>query len=99
MRLFFWVMLCVLLGASCTKRYADPYPDLVETEKELVSNCKMIGVIAEMANAGNPFGFDAKQRMILRVRQRAGTLGATHIVWLHKTDTSSAAEAYQCPPP
>ena len=99
MRSFFWGVIFGLLTVSCSQWFVEPYPDLIETEKKLVSACEMVGVIAETANAGNPFALAAKQNMILRVRERAGLLGATHIVWLHQTAISATAEAYRCPLP
>ena len=98
MRLIFWWAILGLMIVSCSQWFVEPYPDLMETEKNLVSACKMVGVIAETADAGNPFAYAATLNMRLRVRERAGMLGATHIVWLHKTATSAAAEAYRCPP-
>ncbi len=77
--------------------FQDPYPDILEAEKEQVSGCAMLGVVSETADAGNPIPIAAKQNMIFKVRERAGQLGATHIVWLHKTSHMATAEAYDCP--
>ena len=99
MRSFLCVVIFGLLTTGCSQWFVEPYPDLMETEKKLVSACEMVGIIAETADAGNPFALAAKQNMILRVRERAGMLGATHIVWLHRTATAATAEAYRCPPP
>ncbi len=85
----------VLIG--CSRWSVKLYPDLVETEKPLVARCKLLGMVNETADAGNPVPLAATENMILRVRERAGDLGASHIVWLHQTATSAAAEAYQCP--
>jgi len=82
---------------ACSHWFVDPYPDLVETEKQLVQNCALLGVVAETADAANPFSAAAGINMVLRVRERAGQLGATHLVWLHQTDTMATAEAYRCP--
>lgn len=90
------VGLTLLLNA-CSHWFMEPYPDVIETEKQLVEGCKLLGVIAETADAGNPFPAAAETNMVLRVRERAGQLGATHIVWLHQTGTMATAEAYQCP--
>ncbi len=91
--------MCGLVITGCTQWFVEPFPDLIETEKQLVAECKMLGIVAETAAAENPFPLAAKENMILRVRERAGILGASHIVWLHKTATSATAEAYQCPQP
>jgi len=75
----------------------EPYPDLLEAEKQQVNGCDMLGVVSETADAGNPISIAAKQNMIFKVRERAGQLGATHIVWLHKTSNMATAQAYDCP--
>ncbi len=81
---------------ACAHWFVEPYPGLVETEKPLVADCFLLGVVAETADGANPFSPAAGANMVLKVRERAGQLGATHIVWLHKTATMATAEAYQC---
>jgi hypothetical protein len=81
---------------ACPHWFVEPYPDLIETEKQLVTGCNFLGLVVETADAANPFSLAAETNMVLRVRERAGQLGATHIVWLHKTATTATAEAYQC---
>jgi hypothetical protein len=97
MRSIICVVLTGLAVSACSQWFGEPYPNLIETEKNLVSACVMVGAIAETADAGSLFAFVAKKNMILRVRERAGMLGATHIVWLHQTANSATAEAYRCP--
>ena len=97
MRIVLLAWVIGLIGLGCTNRIYDPYPDLMETEKALVGGCEQIAVINETADAGNVLAFDATEKMLIRVRDRAGLLGATHIVWLHRTSHSAAAEAYRCP--
>ena len=99
MEFFYRMVLLILLFVGCSQWRAEPYPGLMETEKGLVSACDQVGIIAETADAGRLFAEDARARMILRVQERAAGLGATHIVWLHRTAHSAAAEAYRCPPP
>lgn len=77
--------------------FEEPYPHILEAEKRQVTACNMIGVVSETADAANPLSFAAKQNMIFKVRERAGQMGATHLVWLHKTGTMASAEIYQCP--
>jgi hypothetical protein len=96
MRLFILIGLVGLLLSACVHWFVEPYPDVVETEKPLVQGCKMLGVVSEAADADNPLSLAAETNMILRVRERSGQMGATHIVWLHKTSTMATAEAYQC---
>ena len=91
--IFFGVALFL---TACTAWFVEPYPDLVETEKPLVADCSLVGVVTETADAANPISLAAQTNMVLKVRERAGMLGATHIVWLHKTATMATAEAYQC---
>lgn len=86
----------ILLG--CTYQWVqEPYPEILEAEKQQVDKCRMLGMVSESADAANPFSLAAEHNMILRVRERAGQLGATHIVWLHRTSTMASAEAYRCP--
>lgn len=75
----------------------DPYPDLIETQKTLMSGCDLLGLVAETADANQIFSTIAQREMVTRVKARSVQLGATHIVWLHKTETGAAAEAYRCP--
>ena len=94
------VMIAVGLAlalSACSHWFVEDYPDVIETEKQLVEGCTMLGVVTETADAGDPFAAAAKTNMILKVRDRAGRLGATHIVWLHQTSTMATAEAYRCP--
>lgn len=77
--------------------FEEPYPDILEAERQQVDGCTMLGVVSETADAANPWSLAARQNMILKVRERAGQLGATHIVWLHQTSNMAAAQAYDCP--
>lgn len=86
--LFFWI-------SGCTSPTNRP-PDLIETQDCLVSGCTMLGMVTETADAGWISAHAARYRMLGKIRARAGQLGATHIVWLHKTDDSAAAKAYRC---
>jgi hypothetical protein len=77
--------------------FEEPYPQILEAEKQQVAGCALLGVVSETADAANPWSFAAKQNMIFKVRERAGQLGATHVVWLHRTASMATAEAYMCP--
>jgi hypothetical protein len=92
-----WVLLALLPVSGCGQWIGAPCPDVTDVEKRQVSACEMVGMVSETADAGNPFAFEAEAKMILEVRRRAAALGASHIVWLHRTATSAAAEAYRCP--
>ncbi len=71
-------------------------PELTETEPQLVTGCLQLGVLTETADAANPFPIIATRRMVDQVKERARHLGATHIVWLHKTDIAATAEVFNC---
>lgn len=87
---------CLLMGNSPQ----DPNPrQLIEVEAQLVADCTKVGVLTETADAASPFPVTSTKRMIQRLKARAVQLGATHLVWLHKTNLAAAAEAYRCPSP
>ena len=83
-----------LLLAGCVYVEQKKTARILETEQQLVAGCT-----SETADAGNPFAFYAERRMWVNLKQRAAQLGATHIVWLHKTSQSAAAEAFRCASP
>ena len=98
MKTILYIALVALALGGCNSHWFDePYPDILEAEKVQVAGCSDLGMISESAEAANPWSIAAKQNMIFRVRERAGQMGATHIVWLHKTGTMASAQAYQCP--
>ncbi len=83
---------------GCSRHvYDEPYPDLLEAEPQQVHGCNMLGVISETADAANPWSLAAETNMVFRVRERAGQIGATHLVWLHRTGSMATAQAYDCP--
>ena len=96
-----YVLCFVVFGLTfwgCSHHWVqEPYPDILEAEKPQIAGCTMLGILSETADAANPWSFAAKGNMIFKVRERAGQLGATHIVWLHKTGNMATAEAYDCP--
>lgn len=100
--LFFLVLGIWVTGCNYMGNYYDNqlYDDqLIEVDSQLVSGCALVGVISENADAGNPFPYMATRDMIYKVKTRAVKLGATHLVWLHKTKLAGTAEAYRCPSP
>jgi hypothetical protein len=88
-------MFCV---AGCT-HFKDPYPQLRETQPQLVAGCALLGTVAETADADRISATLAQRAMVDKVKERSVALGATHIVWLHQTRNSAAAQAYQCAEP
>jgi hypothetical protein len=98
MKWFMLVVLITMTGAQCSRHvYDEPYPDLLEAEQQQVKGCTMLGVVSETADAANPWSLAAELNMVFRVRERVGQLGATHLVWLHQTNTMATAQAYHCP--
>jgi hypothetical protein len=90
MRYLMWiVMMAWLTGCAAQGR-------LIETQEPLMTGCSMLGVISETANAGIVSAYAAKRLMLNRVQERALQLGATHIVWLHRTDHAAAARTFRC---
>ncbi len=97
---FFWMTLIgglLIGGCSYFKDpVKDPYSQLSEVQAQLVVDCDMLGLVAETADADKLFPYFARREMVRRVKARANQLGATHIVWLHKTNESAAAQTYRC---
>lgn len=85
-------MLC-LTGCA---QFENVYPELVETQAPLVESCRRLGMISETANAEHLSAFMARREMENQARERAFQMGATHIVWLHRTANSAALQAYWC---
>ena len=98
MRSVIGVILIGLTLWGCSHHwFEEPYPDILEAETQQMAGCTLLGVVSETADAANPWSIAAKQNMIFRVRERAGQLGATHIVWRHKTGNMATVKAYNCP--
>lgn len=96
MRTFFPVLLAVLGLTACAVWRGTGYPQLTEVEAQQVGDCVLVATLTETANALNPFPIDAKVAMVRRIKDRAVQLDATHLVWLHQTYASAAAQAYRC---
>jgi hypothetical protein len=98
--LYCWTILVAgLLLTGCSHidaPFKDPFPQLIETQPQLVAGCDMLAMISETANADQLSAYLARRGMVKRVKARAVELGATHIVWLHNTNESAAAQAYRC---
>ena len=74
-------------------------PALIEVEPQLTAGCSLLGTISEAADADNLSVLLARHAMLNKVKARAAQLGATHLVWLHQTDTNAAAQAFRCSGP
>lgn len=90
------ILFAALIALAGCAQFRNVYPQLTETQAPLVADCQRLGVIAETANADHLSSYMARRSMENRVRERAVQLGATHIVWLHRTDTSATAQAFRC---
>lgn len=86
-------MVVINLGRSSL---ANPPSGLTETQEPLMAECRMLGRIAETADAGNLSTYLAQRKMVQKIERRALQLRATHVVWLHGTSDSTAAKAYRC---
>lgn len=95
----FLVITAVFILLSGCAYFQAPRLQLVETQAQLVVDCKLLGTIAETANADRILTYFAHRAMVQKIRERAVALGATHIVWLHNTDDAATAQAYRCPAP
>ncbi|KJS28738.1 MAG: hypothetical protein VR64_23160 [Desulfatitalea sp. BRH_c12] len=91
--------LCVAMVATglvgCSS-LANPPSGLTETQESLMTECRMLGMVAETADAANLSTYLAQRNMVQKIERRALQLRATHIVWLHGTPDSAAAKAYRC---
>ena len=99
--LFRMTLIVGLLVSGCsyfTDPFKDPYSQLSEVQAQQVLACDMLGMVAETADADKLFPYLARREMVRRVKARASQLGATHIVWMHQTNESAAAQSYRCKP-
>jgi hypothetical protein len=72
-------------------------PELVEAEFQQVASCQQVGALSETLDTGKIITSLARRKMINRLKTRAQALGATHLVWVYRTDQTAAARAYRCP--
>ncbi len=92
-----------LLGAvvlGCAVPPAMRPPAVVDPQcTSWVADCLHLGMLAETADDVSPWRFQATRRMENRLQDRAVRLKATHIIWLHRSPSSAAAEVFRCPAP
>lgn len=93
-KIFIFFLLISLFG--CGKKL---YPDPIAVEERLVRHCQYIDTVSEVTDPGK-IVFPAKcsnpydgERIVL---ERAGKMGASHIVWLYNHPIGSSASAYRC---
>ena len=89
-------LLSAMVWLTGCAQFQNAYPELIETQASLVQGCQQLGMVSETANADHLSAYMARKAMENRARERALQMGATHIVWLHSTDTSAALQAYRC---
>ena len=96
-----WMILTIGLlinGCSYFKDSPSQSSQLSEVQAQQVVGCDMLGLVSETADADKLSVYLARREMVQRVKARASQLGATHIVWLHQTNESAAAQTYRCKP-
>jgi hypothetical protein len=94
-----WMLIFFLFGVgSCTQ---NRFPNLVVAEERMVEDCIYLDTISEHSDPGSlifPYKYGEFYDGELRVLERAGHLGATHVVWLYNYPIGSSAAVYQCDP-
>jgi len=70
--------------------------DLIEAELQQVAACEQVGALSETLDTGNIVTPLARRKMIGRIKTRAQVLGATHLVWVYRTEQTAAARVYRC---
>jgi hypothetical protein len=100
MRRIGWILLILgllSLTLACSHWPADPYHgELAEVEIQQVAACQQVGALSETLDTGRIITPLARREMVARLKSRAQTLGATHLVWVYHTDQTAAARAFRC---
>jgi hypothetical protein len=91
MKKMLWII-SVLFIAACTKTI----PAVKVAEESMVQGCEIVATISETTDPGRPLDNYRPAEHQDRVLERAGNLGATHIVWVYDYRVGSAAVAYRC---
>jgi len=91
MKKLLWII-SVLFIAACTKTI----PAVKVAEESMVQGCEIVATISETTDPGRPLDNYRPAEHQDRVLERAGNLGATHIVWVYDYRVGSAAVAYRC---
>ena len=76
--------------------FGESQADLIETELQKVSDCEQVGALSETVDTNKIITPLARREMIERLESRAQDLGATHLVWVYRTDQTAAARAFRC---
>ena len=68
-RLF--MMSIIALWFTGCSYFRDPFPQLQETQAQLVTSCMLVGTITENADADWISAYAAEKRMIYRIKERS----------------------------
>lgn len=101
MRRFRWIVLAfglLTMPIACSHwPLGTSRPELIEAEYQQVASCQQVGALSETLDTGKIITSLARRKMINRLKTRAHALGATHLVWVYRTDQTAAVRAYRCP--
>ena len=82
--------------AACAK---NRFPDIIVAEENMVLNCRYLDTVSEISDPGKvifPFKYNNPYDAESKVMERAGNMGASHIVWMHNYPVGSSADLYRC---
>jgi hypothetical protein len=100
MRRFGWILsifAMLTLFLACSHWPADLFQaELAEAEIQQVAGCEQVGALSETLDTGRIITPQARREMVARLKTRARALGATHMVWVYRTDQTAAARAFRC---
>jgi hypothetical protein len=85
-------IISIVFLAACTKTI----PAVKIAEEQMVQDCVFVATLSETADPGRPLDNYRPPEHQDEVLERAGNLGATHIVWVYDFRIGSAAVAYRC---
>ena len=92
-----WMLfLAIPFFFACTQ---NRFPNLVIAEVGMVETCAYLDTISETSDPGKPVTnykhykyYDGE----MKVLERAGNMGATHLVWQYNYPIGSSGAAYRC---
>ena len=101
MRRFRWGVLTLVLGSALIAcghwPFASDRATLVEAEIQQVGECGQVGTLSETLDTDRIITPLARREMFAEIERRAQALGATHLVWVYRTDQAAAARVFRCP--
>jgi hypothetical protein len=100
MRRIIWIILAfgwLSLPLACGHWPVSAFQGkLAEVEIQQVAACQQVGALSETLDTGRIITPLARREMVARLNSRAQALGATHLVWVYRTDQTAAARAFRC---